>query len=78
MYISGPWNVGNMRDRLPPELQDKWSTAPMPAPDGTPYPGVSLAGGSSLVISSRSKKQDAGWKLIEFLSRPATRCASTS
>ena len=59
MFISGPWDVGNLRDRLPPELQDKWSTAPLPAPDGTPYPGVSLSGGSSLVISSRSKKQDA-------------------
>ena len=70
MFMSGPWDVGNMRDRLPPELQDKWSTAPMPAPDGTPYPGASLSGGSSLVISSRSKKQEACWKLIEFLSRP--------
>jgi multiple sugar transport system substrate-binding protein len=70
MFISGPWDVGNLRDRLPPELQDKWSTAPMPAPDGTPYPGASLSGGSSLVISSHSKKQDACWKLIEFLSRP--------
>jgi multiple sugar transport system substrate-binding protein len=70
MFVSGPWDVGNLRDRLPPELQDKWSTAPMPAPDGTPYPGASLSGGSSLVISSRSQKQDACWKLIEFLSRP--------
>jgi multiple sugar transport system substrate-binding protein len=70
MFISGPWDVGNLRDRLPKELQDKWSTAPLPAPDGTPYPGASLSGGSSLVISSRSEKQDACWKLIEFLSRP--------
>jgi multiple sugar transport system substrate-binding protein len=70
MFISGPWDVGNLRLRLPAELQDKWSTAPMPAPDGTQYPGASLSGGSSLVISSRSKKQDACWRLIEFLSRP--------
>jgi multiple sugar transport system substrate-binding protein len=70
MFISGPWDVGNLRDRLPAELQDKWSTAPLPAPDGTTYPGASLSGGSSLVISSRSDKQDACWKLIEFLSRP--------
>jgi multiple sugar transport system substrate-binding protein len=70
MFVSGPWDVGNLRDRLPPEMQSKWSTAPMPAPDGTPYPGASLSGGSSLVISSRSQKQDACWKLIEFLSRP--------
>jgi multiple sugar transport system substrate-binding protein len=70
MFISGPWDVGNLRDRLPRELQSKWSTTPLPAPDGTPYPGVSLSGGSSLVISSHTKKQDACWKLIEFLSRP--------
>jgi multiple sugar transport system substrate-binding protein len=70
MFVSGPWDVGNMRLRLPPELQDKWSTAPMPAPDGTPYPGASLSGGSSLVISTRTDKQAACWKLIEFLSRP--------
>jgi multiple sugar transport system substrate-binding protein len=70
MFISGPWDVGNLRDRLPKELQSKWSTAPLPAPDGTPFPGASLSGGSSLVISSRTKKQEACWKLIEFLSRP--------
>jgi multiple sugar transport system substrate-binding protein len=70
MFISGPWDVGNLRDRLPAAMQDKWSTAPLPAPDGTPYPGASLSGGSSLVISSRSEKQEACWKLIEFLSRP--------
>jgi multiple sugar transport system substrate-binding protein len=70
MFISGPWDVGNLRLRLPPELQDKWTTAPMPAPDGTPYPGKSLSGGSSLVISSRTDKQAACWALIEFLSRP--------
>lgn len=70
MFISGPWDVGNLRERLPAELQGKWSTAPMPAPDGTPYPGASLSGGSSLVISRTSKKHDAAMKLIEFLSRP--------
>ncbi|HEV7768758.1 MAG TPA: sugar ABC transporter substrate-binding protein [Thermoanaerobaculia bacterium] len=70
MFMSGPWDVGNLRERLGPELQSKWSTAPLPSPDGTPYPGKSLSGGSSLVISSNSDKQDASWKLIEFLSRP--------
>jgi len=70
MFVSGPWDVGNLRMRLPKEMESKWSTAPMPAPDGTPFPGVSLSGGSSLVIFRSSKKQDAAWKLIEFLSRP--------
>ena len=70
MWITGPWDVGNLRTRLTPEQQKLWSTAPLPAPDGTSYPGVSLAGGSSLVVSKRSKKQEAAKKLIAFLSRP--------
>jgi multiple sugar transport system substrate-binding protein len=70
MYISGPWDVGNFRTRLTAEQQKTWSTAPLPAPDGTPYPGVSLAGGSSLVVTKRSKKQDAAKQFIAFLSRP--------
>jgi multiple sugar transport system substrate-binding protein len=70
MFISGPWDVGNLRTRLSAEQQQTWSTAPLPAPDGTPFPGVSLAGGSSLVIAKTSRKQAGAQKLIQFLSRP--------
>ena len=70
MWITGPWDVGNLRTRLTREQQQLWSTAPLPAPDGTPYPGVSLAGGASLVVSRRSAKQEAAKKFISFLSRP--------
>ncbi|HEX6095112.1 MAG TPA: extracellular solute-binding protein [Thermoanaerobaculia bacterium] len=70
MWITGPWDVGNLRLRLSKEQQELWSTAPLPAPDGTPYPGVSLAGGSSLVVSKRSSKQAAAKQFIAFLSRP--------
>jgi multiple sugar transport system substrate-binding protein len=70
MVITGPWNVGEFRRRLPPELQDSWSTAPMPAPPGKTYPGASVAGGSSLAIFAASEKKEAAWKLVEFLSRP--------
>jgi multiple sugar transport system substrate-binding protein len=68
-YISGPWNIGEFRRRLPRERQDDWATAPLPGPDG---PGVSTAGGSSLVIFKRSQRKAAAWRLIEFLSEPAT------
>lgn len=71
MFITGPWNVGEMRRRLPEDLQSSWTTAPMPAPDGEPYPGASLAGGSSLVLFRNSENPDAAWKFIEFLSEPA-------
>ncbi len=71
MYISGPWDVGEFRRRLSPAMEGKWGTAPLPGPDG-PASGWSTAGGSSLVIFRRSRHADAAWKLIEFLSRPAS------
>ncbi len=69
MYITGPWNLGEFARRLPPELQDAWDTAPLPGPDG-PASGVSLAGGSSLVVFRGSRHADAAWRLVEHLSRP--------
>ncbi len=69
MYISGPWDVGEFRSRLSPAMQGKWSTAPLPGPDG-PASGVSTAGGSSLVMFRTSRHKAEAWRLIEFLSRP--------
>jgi multiple sugar transport system substrate-binding protein len=71
-YITGPWNVGEFRRRLPAGMQDKWKTAPMPAPDSSrDRPGVSLAGGASLVLFRASRHPEEAWKLVEFLSEPA-------
>jgi multiple sugar transport system substrate-binding protein len=69
MWITGPWNLGEFRRRLPPEMQDRWMTAPLPGPSGDSS-AVSLAGGSSLVLFRRSQLKPAAWRLIEFLSRP--------
>ena len=66
-YISGPWNIGEFKRRLPPAQQGTWMTAPMPGPDG---PGASLAGGSSLVMFQRSRHKEEAWLLLEFLSAP--------
>jgi multiple sugar transport system substrate-binding protein len=73
MYVTGPWNLGEFRRRLPASLADAWATAPLPAasPGGGGAPGVSLAGGSSLVLFRTSKRGDDAWKLVEFLSEPA-------
>ena len=68
-YITGPWNIGEFRRRLPAARQGDWATAPLPGPDG---PGVSTAGGSSLVVFKSSRRKDAAWKLISFLSEPQT------
>jgi multiple sugar transport system substrate-binding protein len=69
MWITGPWQLGEFRRRLPPELQDDWGTAALPGPAG-PTSGVSYAGGSSLVVFRSSKHPAEAWKLVEFLSRP--------
>src|SRR5438270_871917 len=70
MYISGPWIVGEFRRRLPPEMQDKWATAPLAAGQASAPTGISMAGGGSLVIFRASKRKTAARKLIEFLSEP--------
>jgi multiple sugar transport system substrate-binding protein len=67
-YVSGPWNIGELRRRLPADQQDTWMTAPLPGPDG---PGASIAGGSSLVVFRTSRHHAAAWRLIEFLSQPS-------
>ncbi|WP_224247860.1 sugar ABC transporter substrate-binding protein [Hyalangium gracile] len=66
-YITGPWNIGEFKRRLPPELAGSWMTAPLPGPSG---PGLSNAGGSSLVMFANSSRKEAAWKLIEYLSQP--------
>ncbi len=63
-YISGPWNIGEFK-RREPQLEGKWSTAPLPGPDGQ---GTGAAGGSSLVIFHKSKNKQIAWELAEFLS----------
>jgi len=69
MYVTGPWNLGEFRRRLPAGLQDSWATAPLPAPREELYPGVSLAGGASLAIFRASPRKEAAWRVVEFLSR---------
>ncbi len=66
IYITGPWNLGEYRDRLPQSMQDRWTTAPMPA-FGEAGPGLSTAGGSSVVMFRNSPHKEAVWRLMEFL-----------
>lgn len=68
MYISGPWMIGEFRNRLDSAMQRNWMTAPMPGVDG---PGVSTAGGSSLALFVASANKRQAWRLMEYLSRPA-------
>lgn len=72
IYISGPWNINEYKKWMTGKLADKWSTAPLPSKSGEDYPGVSLAGGSSLVIFKNSEHKKEVWKFIEFLSEKST------
>jgi multiple sugar transport system substrate-binding protein len=69
-WVTGPWNLGELAARLPATLEDRWATAPLPAPDEA-WPGVSLAGGASLVLSRASPRKDAAWTVVEYLSETA-------
>jgi multiple sugar transport system substrate-binding protein len=66
-YITGPWNIGEFRRRLPPELDGQWGTAPLPGPHG---PDASIAGGASLAVFKRTAHPKEAWALVEYLSRP--------
>jgi multiple sugar transport system substrate-binding protein len=66
MMITGPWEMGEFATRVPAGIP--WATAPLPGPDG---PGVSLAGGASLVLFRGSRHKEAAWRLIAFLSESA-------
>ena len=70
MYISGPWNIVEFKKWMTGDLADKWGTAPLPG--RYTYPGVSTAGGSSLVMSRNSIHKEAAWKFIEYLSETKT------
>jgi len=67
MFITGPWNVNELNRRLK-DHSIEWKIAPLPGKKNR----LSVAGGSSLVISKSSKKIKAAWKFIEFLSLPKT------
>jgi multiple sugar transport system substrate-binding protein len=69
VYPSGPWTIGDMKSRLPPELQSSWATAPFPGPDG---PGRSTPGGSSLVVYKSARDPAAAWDLVAKLVAPAS------
>ncbi|HEX7880090.1 MAG TPA: sugar ABC transporter substrate-binding protein [Candidatus Eisenbacteria bacterium] len=71
MWITGPWNVGEFRRRVPADRQDTWGTAPFPGPTG-PSDGLSLAGGSSLAIYRGSPHREVAWQFVEYLSEVDT------
>ncbi|HOT96308.1 MAG TPA: sugar ABC transporter substrate-binding protein [bacterium] len=70
MMVTGPWNVNEIRKRLP-ALSGRWSAAPLPARRN----GASIAGGASLVIFNQCRRPEAAWKFIRYLSSIGTQQA---
>ena len=64
-YVNGPWNIAELKKRLPAPVANSWMTMPLPGPDG---PGASVAGGVTLVVFRHSSHKDAAWQLVQFLS----------
>jgi multiple sugar transport system substrate-binding protein len=72
-YVTGPWNLGEFARRLPPDVVARWRTAPMPSPEAG-VPGLSLAGGASLVVARGSPHGDLAHALVRFLVDVAAQC----
>jgi len=69
VFVSGPWTIGDLKSRLPVSFQSSWATSVMPGPDG---PGASAPGGASLVVPRTARDPATSWRLIDYLTRPAT------
>ncbi|WP_374408849.1 extracellular solute-binding protein [Pelagerythrobacter sp.] len=72
LYPSGPWMIGEMRERLPPDMQGRWATAPNPGPGGA---GAAAPGGSSLVVFAASGRKRQAWDIVRRLLEPGAQIA---
>lgn len=62
MFFGGPWHVTLLNEGQP-QLKGKWAVAAVPADKSS----VSMAGGSSLVVSKDSEHKAAATELIKYL-----------
>ena len=68
MFISGPWMMGAVEKVGGAGFKDKYGVMPMPKQKTA----TSFVGGSDLVVFKNSKNRDSAWKLVQWLSDPAT------
>jgi multiple sugar transport system substrate-binding protein len=65
-FISGPWHIGLLEEKGGAGFDQKFAVAPMP----TKKTGTSFIGGSNLAVFKDAKNRDAGWKFVQWLSKP--------
>ncbi len=69
MFISGPWMRGVVETASgKPDFKDKYNVMVMPKKEQS----ASFVGGSNLGVFTSSKNRDSAWKLVQFLTEPAT------
>jgi multiple sugar transport system substrate-binding protein len=74
-FLSGPWQLGELRRRLSPDFEARWATAPLPALEGGEHPGLSIAGGAGLALVRGAKRAEGAWRLAAWLAEPAQQVA---
>jgi multiple sugar transport system substrate-binding protein len=72
-FVTGPWNLGELQRRLLPAMAPRWRTAPMPAPEAG-VPGLSIAGGASLVVSRTARRPELARALVAHLVGVEAQC----
>ena len=65
-FISGPWHIGLLKEQGGAGFDDKFAVAPMPMKKSA----TSFIGGSNLAVFKDAKNRDAGWKFVQWLSKP--------
>ncbi|GIF77179.1 sugar ABC transporter substrate-binding protein [Asanoa siamensis] len=65
-FISGPWHIGLLQEKGGAAFADKWAIAQMPMKKSA----TSFIGGSNLAVFKDAKNRDAGWKFVQWLSKP--------
>ncbi|WP_028804001.1 sugar ABC transporter substrate-binding protein [Streptomyces sp. 142MFCol3.1] len=68
MFIGGAYEVGQLNQAGGAGFADKYATAVVPGP----VSHTSFVGGGDLTVFKHSKNPTAAWKVLQFLSEPAT------
>lgn len=68
-FISGPWEIGLLKQAGGEEFLNKVGLAPVPA---GPSGNTSYIGGSHLAVFKNAKNRDGAWKLVRWLSKADT------
>lgn len=66
MFISGPWEIGLIKQNGGAAMNGKWAVAPVPQK----MTNTSFVGGSDLVVFKNSPNRAAAWKFVQYLTDP--------